>query len=132
MNDFKAKFMNFMMGRYGNDQLNKFIFGLILACIVLSILGLGIFLRIALILMIIYYFRAFSKNYNQRYAENQFYLKHSEKIRGFWFDLKKKHAYKKTHKIFKCKKCKKTLSVPKGKGKIEISCPCGNKFIKKT
>ena len=39
---------------------------------------------------------------------------------------------KKTHKIYLCPKCKKRLKVPKGKGKIEISCPCSHKFYKRT
>ena len=38
-----------------------------------------------------------------------------------------------THKYFKCKKCKAVLRVPKGRGKIEITCPkCRAKVIKKT
>lgn len=132
MNDFKTKFLNFMSGRYGVDQLNKFIFGLAVACVILSIFITDVFSKIALALIIIYLFRMLSKNYNRRYEENQIYLKHSEKIRFRFGEFKRDMAYRKTHRIFKCKKCGKKLSVPKGKGNIEISCPCGNKFRKKT
>ena len=48
MNDFKTKFINFMSGRYGIDKLNKFIFGLAVACIILSIFITDIFSKIAL------------------------------------------------------------------------------------
>jgi ribosomal protein L37AE/L43A len=38
-----------------------------------------------------------------------------------------------THRVFKCPKCKQPLRVPRGKGKILITCQnCGNKFQKKT
>lgn len=132
MNDFKTKLLHFMSGRYGTDQLNQFLFGFSLVCLIISLFGFSIFSKIALALIIIYAYRMLSKNYNQRYQENQIYLKNSEKIRWRYNELKKNFAYKKTHKIFKCSKCGKKLSVPRGKGKIEISCPCGNKFQKKS
>jgi glutaredoxin 3 len=32
-----------------------------------------------------------------------------------------------------CESCKKRMRVPKGKGKIKVTCPsCGHKFIKDT
>lgn len=130
--NFKMKFLQFMSGRYGNDQLNKFIFALIVVCFILSLFGVSVVSKISLALIIIYIYRAFSRNYNQRYHENQIYLKHSEKIRWKYQNLKKSIAYRKTHKIFKCSNCHKKLSVPKGKGKIEVSCPCGNKMVKRT
>ena len=38
-----------------------------------------------------------------------------------------------THRVYKCPKCKQTLRVPRGKGKILITCSnCGHKFQKKT
>ena len=132
MSDFKSKLIRFMSGRYGVDQLNKFLFALIVVCFILNIFGVRFASKISLVLVILYFYRAFSKNYNKRYAENQTYLKLSENFRWKWNSLKKDMEYKKTHRIFKCTKCGKKLSVPKGKGKIEISCPCGNKFQKKS
>ena len=39
----------------------------------------------------------------------------------------------KEHKVYKCPKCKQPLRVPRGKGKILITCrSCGHKFEKKT
>lgn len=39
----------------------------------------------------------------------------------------------KEHKYFKCPKCKARLRVPKGRGRITVTCPrCGNKFDKKS
>lgn len=132
MNDLFRKFSEFMAGRYGVDQLNKFLFKLTIVFIVISLFGFRIFSKLALALVLVYLFRMLSKNYNQRYHENQIYLKNSESIRWYWSEFKRKLEYRKTHKIVTCKKCGKKLSVPRGKGKIEISCPCGNKIRKKT
>ena len=39
----------------------------------------------------------------------------------------------KTHKIYRCPHCRQKIRVPRGKGKIEITCPsCRSKFIKRT
>jgi DNA-directed RNA polymerase subunit RPC12/RpoP len=83
--------------------------------------------------MIYMYFRIFSKKWDKRRAENQWYLRKSYAIRN-WFDKKKKMwQLKKTHKIFKCPTCKQKIKVPKGKGKIEIRCTkCDTKFIKRS
>ena len=40
---------------------------------------------------------------------------------------------RKTHKFYRCPKCKTWLRVPKGRGKITITCvKCANKFDKTT
>lgn len=133
MNDWKNKWLNFMAGRYGTDNFNHFLTWSTITCYALGFFfGGRIFSKLALAFLIIAIYRTFSKDYNRRYNENQLYLKYTEKLRWRISDIKKRRAYKKTHKIFTCPKCKKKLSVPKGKGKIEISCPCGNKFQKKS
>ena len=44
----------------------------------------------------------------------------------------KRSGRDKTHKIMRCPGCGEKLRVPKGAGKINITCPhCGTKFIKK-
>ncbi|MBO5073579.1 MAG: hypothetical protein J6C32_11505 [Eubacterium sp.] len=38
-----------------------------------------------------------------------------------------------TKKLFRCPKCHQTIRVPRGKGKIAITCPkCRNEFVKRT
>lgn len=71
-------------------------------------------------------FRCLSKNVRERQSENQKFLNEQK----YW---KMKYEQRKTHKIFKCKGCGKIVRVPKGKGKIEITCPvCGTKTIRKS
>ena len=70
----KEKLMKFMYGRYGNDELNQFLFKLVFVSLVISLLSgrasfLGdMFYFLALIMVVFIYFRMFSKNLNKRYS----------------------------------------------------------------
>lgn len=77
--------------------------------------------------LIIYgYFRVFSKNVYKRRAENMKFFTWKNTMKQRW-------TQRKTHKFYRCPKCHKTLRVPKGKGKISITCRnCGEKFIRNT
>lgn len=133
----KQKFAKFMYGRYGMDELSKFISYLALALLIVSML-LGqseksVVFIIALVLLILTYFRAFSKNFEKRRAENMKYLSFKRPIaersklrRDMW-------SQRKEFKFFKCPSCKAVLRVPTGKGKVRIVCKkCGTAFEKKT
>lgn len=124
----------FFAGRYGMDALNKLLF--IIGAILLILLWIWPYrvTEVLFFLVLIYaYFRAFSRNINSRYAENQKYLKATSKIRGFFRKKKYRFEQRKTYRFFKCPKCRQQIRVPKGKGKISIRCPkCGESFVKKS
>ena len=129
----REKFMQFMRGRYGNDQLNRFLMIVALVCLVLSFFGLDIFYAIALLVMIYAYYRMFSRKIYQRSGENQWYLLKEMKVKGWFASRKRLIAQSKTHHIYKCPGCKQKIRVPRGRGKIEIRCQkCGTKFIRKS
>lgn len=116
-----------MMGRNGQDELAKTVF---IASLILYILtlftGSAALNLISWLGMVYTLFRCFSKNIAERRRENEKFLNEQK----FW---KMKYQQRKTHKIFKCKGCGKNIRVPKGKGKIEITCPvCGTKTIRKS
>lgn len=126
---FREKIMRFMVGRYGPDQFGKFLNVTTLIIIGVSIL-LSFFSKvasyvlyiIALALMVYSYYRMFSKQIYKRAAENRKFLN----IQSLFKQLK-------THCFFQCPKCKTKVRVPRGKGKICITCPkCKEEFIKKT
>ena len=123
----------FMYGRNGMDAFNHFL--LISALIVniiscLPYLSLLSLLGTALIAYCI--FRTLSKNLYKRQGENLKYLNIKNKFLRDKNTHKKMWDERKTHKYFKCK-CGTRLRVPKGKGKIEITCPkCKTKIIKRT
>nr|WP_317379180.1 hypothetical protein [uncultured Faecalimonas sp.] len=128
----KDKFRNFMIGRYGVDSLSKFLLG---TAVVLLFLAMGFrnnFCNtLACLLVFLCYFRMFSRNCQKRAEENQKFLELRGKASAF---LEREKGYleqRKTHHIYKCPSCRQKIRVPKGKGKICITCPkCHTEFIK--
>ena len=116
----------FMEGRYGTDRLNMVILCTGLAASILSSLlkvsGLNvIFWLLSYGLMFWAIWRSLSRNTYKRYQENRKYLTFLERIKD------------REHRYFDCPKCRQPVRVPKGKGKIAITCPkCKEKFVKKT
>ena len=133
MNNFRDKLQQFMMGRYGMDQLGRFTMYASLAFLLISALSRNNwFFLIALILIITTYERMLSKNHANRYAENDKFLEWKDKFLGF-FKGGAKQAKDKEHSYFRCPNCHQKIRVPKGKGTISIRCPkCSHEFIKRT
>lgn len=131
---FSYKFQQFMYGRYGFDELSKMLMIASVVCVVISsseILKALYF--IGCLLMFFAYFRVFSRNLSSRRKELEDYFRLKTKIIKKISLIKRKSADKNTHKYFKCKTCGAVMRVPKGKGKIEITCSvCKKKMIKKT
>ena len=121
-----ASLRNFMMGRYGTDRLNMAILSVGLAASLLSVILR--FKPVNLILFLLSYgmmfwaiFRCLSRNTYKRYQENRKFLQ-------LWGRMKDRE-----HRYFDCPKCRQMVRVPRGKGKISITCPrCREKFVKKT
>ena len=129
-----SNMQRYMVGRYGGDELGRFISGAVLVFFVLSWITGGEIFRIgAWILVVCCYFRMFSKNISKRYGENQKFLTLRYKAVSKWSLTKKHFTESKTHRFFKCPKCKQKVRVPKGRGKICITCPkCRVEFVKKS
>lgn len=122
----RAGARSFMVGRYGTDKLNMYILGTgVIVCLVSLFLP---FPSVNLVLTMISYglmfwaiFRSFSRNTYKRYQENRKFLLLLDRVKD------------RKHKYFSCPKCRQPVRVPRGKGKIAISCPkCKEKFIRKT
>ena len=135
------RFRNFMRGRYGVDQLSN---GLVFLFFILFLIGIltrnTIFTWIALIPMILSYYRMFSKNFSKRYNENRIYTNLMspvydllDKIKGFFNRKIKRFKTRKEYKYFKCPNCKQELRVPRGRGEITVTCPkCKQSFDRKS
>ncbi|MBE5784805.1 MAG: hypothetical protein E7330_03310 [Clostridiales bacterium] len=133
----RDRLVRFMAGRNGADQLARFVS--IVSCVLLVVSmfirnGIGTALwMIAFALLIYSYFRMFSKNTAKRYTENARFLSLKYKVTN-WFNRKKERVKQsKTHRFYRCPQCGITTRIPRGKGKIKITCPkCGNQFIRKS
>lgn len=131
---FAVKMQQFMVGRYGNDQFTLF---LLVVSLIFTFLGnfrpIRFLYFIGLLIICYALFRSLSKNYEARRKELNWFLRWSEKPKAELKLLGNRFRDRNTHKYFKCKECKTVLRVPKGRGKIEITCPkCRAKTIRKS
>ena len=123
--NFSMWFRQFMTGRYGTDKLNT-----VILTTALIICLVGVFFRglaSAMLTLVSYslmgwaIFRTFSRNTYKRYQENRKYLMFLERLRD------------REHRYFACPKCKQSVRIPRGKGKVAITCPrCRERFIRKS
>lgn len=130
----REKLARFMQGRYGVDNLSKALMYMGIIVVIASLFVRWNFLSLlGWVLLIIVYVRMLSKNHARCYAQNQKYLQYTSKVRGFFKRTRSHMEQRKTHRIFACPSCKQKIRIPKGKGKIEISCPkCNTKFVKRS
>ena len=121
----RTRMNRFMQGRYGMDRLSSVLLWISVALAVLAMflpgyVGLVVTL-LTYVLMGIAVFRALSHNTYKRYRENRWFLSLGSRLKD------------RDHRYYTCPKCHQSVRVPKGKGKIAITCPkCKEKFIKKT
>ena len=75
-----------------------------------------------------------SRNIYKRSAENQRFLKLWNPVKNYGHNIKMKFVERGgTKNLCRCPKCHQIIRVPKGKGKIAITCPkCRFEFIKRT
>ena len=146
----------FQQQRRGIDELGR---TMLITALVLSVIGMIVsrsvgWLRVvtsllsgALLVLIV--LRMFSKDFNKRYQENMKYLTYETAVKQ-WFQRtfrakcagsgysvpKAKRAGKnpswaelKQYKYLICPQCAQRLRVPRGKGRIRVTCTnCGNVF----
>ena len=126
MNKFRQWLGHFMMGRYGSDKLGTYT---LWGAVILMVVSLFIpSAAVKLVLMVGYYalmgwaiFRIFSRNTYKRYQENRKFLQLLDRFKD------------REHRYFNCPKCRQPVRVPRGKGKIAITCPkCRERFIRKS
>ena len=124
--NFANSIQRFMMGRYGHDRLNValLIVGVILTVISMfarSKLVVLVTTMLSYVMLILALYRCFSRSTYKRYNENRRYLLLVDRLKD------------RSNRYYSCPKCRQTVRVPRGKGKIAITCPkCREKFIKKT
>lgn len=131
---FRDRIANWMSGRNGMDDLARFESGFVVALLVVSLFSRWGFLYVVALAVVIHmYFRMFSKNVSKRYEENQKYLNFRYQTVVWWNKKKKHFAQRKMYRFFRCPNCKQEVRVPKGHGRICITCPkCRTEFIKRT
>ena len=121
-----ANLRRFMAGRYGTDKLSLSMLGVSLALSLISAFFRAPLINLILtalsyVLMFWAIFRSFSRNTYKRYQENRKFLQFFDRLKD------------REHRYFDCPNCRQPVRVPRGKGKIAITCPrCRERFIRKT
>lgn len=129
----REKMVRFMRGRYGSDNLNRFLVVVTLVLWALSLVIGTSFYIVGIVGLFVIYFRMLSRNIYRRAEENRIYLMYENRVKSYWRRRKAEWRQRKTHHIYKCPSCKQKIRIPRGKGRIEISCPkCRHTFIKKS
>lgn len=123
MNNWRQRWMEFMQGRYGPDQLNLF---LLVVGMLMELVGrfgrLSILYYLGFVMVLLSIFRLFSKNIPARSRENQKFLALKNKIfsrTGGRKSGRKQPVYCYSY----CPGCKQQVRVPAGKGKVNVTCP---------
>lgn len=111
-------------GRYGADSLSNVLNMVGLALLLIAVLtGFTLLWAFAMGVILLSAFRTFSKNIPQRERENEAWLSLIAKPKETISLARKAWANRATTKYFRCKGCGAVLSVPKGKGKLRVTCP---------
>ncbi len=137
MRNFLYKYAAFMEGRYGFDVLggalivlslilniiSRFFFRLFWVRLTLQLVSLG--------LVALFVFRFLSTKPYKRSRENEFFKPAIDAVVNFFKFNYKRLRDGRTHRYYKCPKCKAQLRVKNIKGKHTIRCPkCGTHFEK--
>lgn len=129
----KERMRQWMLGRYGLDPFGQFLNVAALILLVLGMIFADVLTTFAFALIIYHIFRMFSRNIVKRSRENESYLSLRQRLSGIFRSSQQQVKQRKTHRFYRCPSCRQQLRVPKGKGKINITCStCGTAFERKS
>lgn len=127
MRKIRERIDRFFQNRYGMDELGKTLLVLGAVIYVIGVIAQnGMFWSIALFVFIYAIYRMMSRQHWDRSEENRRFNRYVKLWKMRWQE-------RKTSRIYMCKRCGRMIRVPKGRGKIQITCPqCGSKTVKRT
>ena len=130
----RERFRRFMAGRYGTDALNQFLSIVSIVLLLVALLTrVNMFTWVGMGVLIWCSYRTFSRNIPKRTEENYKFYTLKQQLEGKVRSLKEQWANRKLYHYYRCPQCRQKLRVPRGRGRIQISCPrCGTQFIKKS
>ena len=130
----RDRFNRFMTGRYGADALSNFMLGSAVVIMLLNlVLRIPLLNTLILVIFVLIYIRMFSRNIQKRYQENMKFLQLKNRFMGKFQKNKRNVEQMKNYHIYRCPGCNQKIRIPRGKGKIMITCPkCGKEFQKKS
>ena len=130
----REKLRRFMIGRYGTDGLNQFLSIASLVLLLIAIVSrIRLFTWLSAAPLLFCCYRTFSRSISKRTEENYKFYTLKDRVDNKFRGLKEQWANRKVYHYYRCPQCRQKLRVPRGRGRIQISCPrCGTQFIKKS
>lgn len=138
MERFRVWLRKIIVGRSGPDELTRFCSAAGWVLLMASLLLPGTVLRTVLgtvgaAAAGLSLFRMFSRNVYKRSAENRYYLQRRDAVKQKLHQWKLRWVQRKDYRFFRCESCRTLARVPRGRGKICITCPhCRHEFIRKS
>lgn len=133
----RDKLAKFMYGRYGVDDLGRYLLGFSLFLCIISMLFrnfVGSYLYFISMFLIFYmYIRMFSRNVQKRYSQNVRFIKIKNSFMRKFKTEKSILSQRRYYHFYRCPRCNQKIRIPRRKGRIEIRCPkCNERFIRKS
>lgn len=130
MRNLQQKAATWFAGRNGADELSGAVTNLAVVLVIINLFVRNMWLSIiALILLAYAWFRISSKNIAKRNAENTAALKAAGPVISFLSNPLAMLQENKDYVHYKCPSCGQKVRVPRGKGKVRITCPkCHTRF----
>ena len=128
----QRKAYEFLRGRNGADELSSMLMIIALVLALISIVTHWVVALVALVVAGVSLWRSFSRDIPARARERQRYLDLIRPLRQRFklVEMQIKHRDK---RYFLCKTCGTVLSVPRGKGKLRVTCPkCHTKSVQQS
>ena len=134
LGQFGASLQRFMYGRNGVDQLSMALMAPYLLFYLLFVFtDWMIFNALTWAIMVIVLWRTLSRRLDKRRAENARYFQLRNKFVYGFRNWRERRKQSKDYCFFRCPSCRAMLRVPRGKGRIRVTCrKCGNAFEKRT
>lgn len=119
-------------GCYGGDQLSM---AMTYASLVLILLGalprMEVLLALAYALVIMSFARMFSRKVAARRRENEWFLRKTAPLVTKYYQALARFKNRKNYAYFRCPGCRSWLKLPRGAGKVTITClKCGRQTNK--
>lgn len=121
---------DWMRGRNGADELGNTVVALSLVALLINVFARTRVLAVAALVMAIYScWRMSSKNVAARRKENRDFLKAFAPVLRWIKNPRASMKEQRAYKHLTCPNCGQQMRVPRGKGKMRVTCPkCQTKF----
>jgi len=122
--DLRTRLAKWMVGRNGADEMSMAAVYVALLLVIINIFAKNMVLSIiALLLLAFAVWRMTSKNVAKRREENRAFATKMGPLRPWLRDPSAAFAENRNYKHLKCPECGQPMRVPRGKGRLRVTCP---------